>query len=235
MAIYWLFQYPLSGLSLKPVTLWTMDPYYFNYFPSLSLFLIYKILLVNLILYLGIILYFMPTPSRRLTLFEIPYSVRLLQFRNCHTTVYQPLPILLLLKHYQFHSHSYYYLLDSLYISKLSRSNKIQHQPLITCSRVFRGNLPPSIWENLLPSKTWNQSNPFPYLPPSSLGHQCITTRCIFTSFKLITYYSTKCSIWAPIQATTTTPLGFLIAGHTQFVLLLHLKTYHPTKSSYPS
>ena len=65
-----------SGPSLRPVTSWTMDPYYFHYLPSLSPFLLHKILLVNLILHLGILLYFKPTPSRRPTLFEIPYSVK---------------------------------------------------------------------------------------------------------------------------------------------------------------
>ena len=68
--------------SLRAVTSWTMDPYYFHYLPSLSLFLLHKILLVNLILHLGILLYFKPTPSRRPTLFEIPYSVRLLQSKT---------------------------------------------------------------------------------------------------------------------------------------------------------
>ena len=66
-------------------------------------------------------------------------------------------------------------------------------QEVITCSGMFRGNLPLSTFYLL---KTWNQSNLFPYLPPSSLDHQCITTRCILTSFKLLTYYSTKWSIW---------------------------------------
>ena len=68
-----------SGPSIRAVTSWPLDPYYFHYLPSLSPFLLNKIFLVNLILHLGIILYFMPTPSRRPTLFEIPYSVRLLQ------------------------------------------------------------------------------------------------------------------------------------------------------------
>ena len=171
-----------------------MDPYYFHYFPSLSLFLIYKILLVNLILHLGIILYFMPTPSRRLTLFEIPYSVRLLQFRNCHTTVNHPLPNSPTLKTLSISLP--FLLLPPRLPIHIKIINCTTIQGVITCSGVFRGNLPPSTWENLLPSKTWTQSNPFPYLPPSSLGHQCITTRCIFTSFKLITYYSTKWSIW---------------------------------------
>ena len=81
---------PPSGPSLRAVTSWTMDPYYFHYLPSLSPFLLHKILLVNLILHLGLLLYFMPTPSGRPTLFEIPYSVRLLQ----STLSYYSLPTL---------------------------------------------------------------------------------------------------------------------------------------------
>ena len=73
---------PPSGPSIRAVTSWTMDPYYFHYLPSLSPFLLNKILLVNLILHLGILLYFMPTPSRRPTLFEVSYSVKLLQSKT---------------------------------------------------------------------------------------------------------------------------------------------------------
>ena len=61
-----------------------LDTPYLQYYPSLRpvtylpfhFFLLHKILLVNIILHLGIILYFMPTPSRRPTLLEIPYSVK---------------------------------------------------------------------------------------------------------------------------------------------------------------
>ena len=128
----------------------------------------------------------MPTPSRRPTLFEISYSVRLLQSKNCHTTVYQPLPILL--------SISLPLLLTPRLTIHIKIIKEIQQQNhkekhhllkpheimLMTCSGVFSGNLPPSTWENLLPSKIWNQSTPSPYLPPSSHGHQFI--RCQLSS-----------------------------------------------------
>lgn len=89
---------------------------------------------------------------------------------------------------------------------------------------MFRGNLPPSTWENLLPSKPGTSLLHFPIFLLLPLVKNLLP---LDASSQVSSSYSTtppNALFGTPTQATTTTPLASLIAGHTQFVLLLHLK-----------